>query len=145
EFEYRVHFPDPGIYWYHPHVREDVQQALGLVGSIVVRPTAADYYAPVDREESLVLSDVLMNEYGVFPFGAGAPTHALMGRFGNTFLVNGEQNYRLHVQAGSVVRFYLTNASSVRPYNLSFGSAPMKLVAADAGRFEREAWVQNVT
>jgi FtsP/CotA-like multicopper oxidase with cupredoxin domain len=25
-FTYRVHFPDAGIYWYHPHVREDTQQ-----------------------------------------------------------------------------------------------------------------------
>ena len=29
-FVYRVHFPDAGIYWYHPHVREDIEQAMGL-------------------------------------------------------------------------------------------------------------------
>ncbi len=28
-FEYRVHFRDAGIYWYHPHHREDVLQDLG--------------------------------------------------------------------------------------------------------------------
>ena len=22
-FTYRVRFPDPGVYWYHPHIRED--------------------------------------------------------------------------------------------------------------------------
>src|SRR5258708_282710 len=27
-FLYRVHFPDAGIYWYHPHVREDIEQNL---------------------------------------------------------------------------------------------------------------------
>ena len=33
-FLYRVHFPDAGVYWYHPHVREDMQQNLGLAGAI---------------------------------------------------------------------------------------------------------------
>src|SRR5690348_11400354 len=28
-FVYSVHFPDAGLYWYHPHVREDVEQAMG--------------------------------------------------------------------------------------------------------------------
>ena len=32
----RVHFPDAGIYWYHPHVREDIEQAMGLFGNMLV-------------------------------------------------------------------------------------------------------------
>ena len=35
-FTYRVHFPDAGIYWYHPHVREDIEQAMGLFGNMLV-------------------------------------------------------------------------------------------------------------
>jgi FtsP/CotA-like multicopper oxidase with cupredoxin domain len=38
-FRYVVTFPDAGIYWYHPHVREDSQQDLGLVRQ-PVRPIA---------------------------------------------------------------------------------------------------------
>ena len=30
-FQYRIHFPDAGLYWYHPHHREDVQQGPGAV------------------------------------------------------------------------------------------------------------------
>jgi FtsP/CotA-like multicopper oxidase with cupredoxin domain len=67
-----------------------------------------------------------------------------MGRFGNVFLVNGEPKYRLAVERGEVVRFYLTNASSTRTLNLSFPGARMKLVAADAGPFEHETWVESV-
>ena len=37
-FTYHLRFPDAGIYWYHPHVREDIQQELGLYGNIVVLP-----------------------------------------------------------------------------------------------------------
>ncbi|HEU5050397.1 MAG TPA: multicopper oxidase domain-containing protein, partial [Gemmatimonadales bacterium] len=36
-FTYELVFPDAGIYWYHPHVREDIQQELGLYGNILVR------------------------------------------------------------------------------------------------------------
>src|SRR5581483_8170078 len=36
-FTYHLRFPDAGVYWYHPHVREDIEQNLGLFGNIVVR------------------------------------------------------------------------------------------------------------
>ena len=29
-FTYKIKFPDAGMYWYHPHVREDYAQELGL-------------------------------------------------------------------------------------------------------------------
>ena len=44
-FEYRVHFRDAGIYWYHPHHREDVLQDLGLYGNLLVRSRDPDYFA----------------------------------------------------------------------------------------------------
>ena len=40
EFVYRVHAPDAGLFWYHPHHREDVAQDLGLAGNIMVRDRA---------------------------------------------------------------------------------------------------------
>ncbi len=140
EFSYRVRFPDAGIYWYHPHVREDVQQDLGLYGNILVRTE----YGPANREAVLLLDDLLVGDSGLIAFGKDSPTHALMGRFGNVFLVNGEPGYRLAVRRGEVVRFYLTNASNTRTLNLSFPGARMKVVAADAGPFERAAWVSSV-
>ena len=44
------HFPDPGVYWYHPHIREDYGQEMGLYGNIVVAPAEPDYWSPVHRE-----------------------------------------------------------------------------------------------
>src|SRR4051794_29094511 len=29
-YRYRLQFPDPGVYWYHPHIREDYGQEMGL-------------------------------------------------------------------------------------------------------------------
>ena len=143
-FVYTLTFPDAGIYWYHPHVREELQQDLGLYGNILVAPSDPDYYGPANREETLVLDDFLLDEAGPFPYGQDAPTHALMGRFGNVFLVNGEPDLQLRVDRGDVVRFHLTNVSSARMYNISFGGARMKVIGSDVGKFEHEAWVTSV-
>jgi FtsP/CotA-like multicopper oxidase with cupredoxin domain len=143
-FTYHLRFPDAGIYWYHPHVREDVQQDLGLYGNIMVRSARPDYFSPANREEVLMLDDLLMGDDGMVPFGASTTTHALMGRFGNVMLVNGEPRYALSVGRGEVVRFFLTNVSNTRTFNLSFPGARMKVVAGDVGNYEREQWVESV-
>src|SRR5262249_49191965 len=61
-FSYTLRFPDAGVFWYHPHAREDLQQGLGLYGSIVVRPSDPRYYSPVNHEETLMLSDALVDD-----------------------------------------------------------------------------------
>jgi FtsP/CotA-like multicopper oxidase with cupredoxin domain len=144
EFTYRVRFPDAGMYWYHPHVREDVQQELGLYGNLRVRSSEGDEYGPANREAALMLDDLLIGDEGMVPLGAESPTHALMGRFGNTLLVNGEPKYHLAVKRGEVVRFFFTNTANTRTFNLSFPGARMKLIASDAGRYQRETWVESV-
>jgi FtsP/CotA-like multicopper oxidase with cupredoxin domain len=143
-FTYRLRFPDSGIYWYHPHVREDTQQELGLYGNLLVRQPGGDEYGPANREAVLMLDDLLISDAGMVPLGRDTPTHALMGRFGNILLVNGEPGYRLRVNRGEVVRFFLTNAANARTWNLSFPGARMKLVASDVGTYERENWVESV-
>jgi FtsP/CotA-like multicopper oxidase with cupredoxin domain len=145
-FDYEVHFPDPGLYWYHPHHREDVLQDLGLYGNLLVQSRDPGYFAPANREEVLMLDDLLVAESGLVGYGSDSPTHALMGRFGNVLLVNGEPQWTSSVNRGDVVRLFLTNVSSTRVFNLSFtGAARMKVVASDLSRYAREVWVDNVT
>ncbi len=144
DFTYTVHFPDAGVYWYHPHVREDIEQAMGLFGNMIVDSPEPDYYSPVNRELSLVLNDLLINADSLIPFGKESATYALMGRVGNILTVNGEPNYKLTARKGEVVRFFFTNVSSSRTYNLSLGGVPMKVVASDESRFEREERVPSV-
>ena len=144
EFTYHLRFPDAGIYWYHPHVREDVQQELGLYGNLMVRPDSGALYGAADREAVLMLDDILVGDDGLVPLGLESPTHALMGRFGNVLLVNGEPSYDLSVRKGEVVRFYLTNTSNTRVFNLSLPGARMKVVGSDVGPYAREAWVESV-
>jgi FtsP/CotA-like multicopper oxidase with cupredoxin domain len=151
-FRYRIHFPDAGIYWYHPHHREDVQQELGLAGNLLVEPVAEDYYNPVSREEVVMLDDILLGDDDIVPFGDLSANYMLMGRFGNVLLANGEPEYGLEVDAGEVVRFFFTNASNTRTFNLSLRSTadpdapplPIKIVGSDVGRLERETMVESV-
>jgi FtsP/CotA-like multicopper oxidase with cupredoxin domain len=143
-FEYTIHFPDAGLFWYHPHHREDIQQDLGLYGNLLVRSGDPDYLSPVNREEVLMLDDLLLGEEGLVPYGASSSNYMLMGRFGNVLLVNGEPSYSLKVKQGEVVRFYLTNVSNTRPLNLSLGDATMKVVASDLGKYERESMVESI-
>ena len=119
-FVYEVHFPDAGLYWYHPHMREDIQQDLGLYGNMMVDPGDDTYYSPVNREAVLILDDILLDDSGLIPWGEQAATHSLMGRFGNVLLVNGQPDYQLKVERGEVVRFYLTNVANSRTFKRSF-------------------------
>ena len=143
-FTYRVRFPDEGLYWYHPHLREDYAQDMGLYGNIVVAPAQPDYWPPVDREVVLAIDDVLLEDGQLAGFDRSGPDHVAMGRFGNVLLANGQPNWSLRVARNEVVRFYMTNTANTRVFNLALGGARMKLVGGDSGRFEREAFVDEV-
>jgi FtsP/CotA-like multicopper oxidase with cupredoxin domain len=143
-FTYRIDFPDPGVYWYHPHIRQDYGQEMGLYGNILVQPADADYWPPVHREIPVTLDDVLVEDESIAPFDRSETTYSAMGRFGNVFLIDGETDLQLDAKRGEVVRFYLTNTANTRVFNVAFAGAPMKLVGADSGRYEHERFVESV-
>ncbi len=145
-FTYTLSFPDAGMYWYHPHVREDLAQDLGLYGNYLVTPEEVGYWSPVNQEIPLFVDDILIEDGEIVPHGTEDANFALMGRYGNVMLVNGETDYTLNVQPGEVVRFFVTNAANVRPFRIAFaGGAKMKLVGSDASAYERETWQDSVT
>jgi FtsP/CotA-like multicopper oxidase with cupredoxin domain len=143
-FTYRIEFPDPGVYWYHPHIREDYGQEMGLYGNILVVPADPDYWPPAHRELLLTLDDVLIEDGKIAPFGRGETTYAAMGRFGNVMLVAGETDLSLSAQVDEVVRFYLTNTANTRVFNVQLPGGRMKRVGGDSGRYEREEFVDSV-
>lgn len=143
-FTYRLSFPDPGVYWYHPHIREDYGQEMGLYGNIIVVPSDPDYWPAAHREMTVTLDDILLEDGGVAPFSRSEPSYVAMGRFGNVFLINGEESFSLATRKGEVVRFYLTNTANTRVFNVAFRGAQMKLVGGDSGRVEREELVDSV-
>lgn len=141
-FEYKLDFPDAGIYWYHPHVREDYSQEAGLYGVFIVEPSNPNVLNPVHREIPLVLDDVLIDPKQ--PFSKDKATHTLMGRFGNVNLVNGVVNPTLAVTKGETVRFYVLNTSNTRVFAFAIPNTKLKVVGGDNGLYESEFWSEKV-
>jgi FtsP/CotA-like multicopper oxidase with cupredoxin domain len=144
EFTYRIRFADPGLYWYHPHIREDYTQEMGLYGNIVVVPAEPGYWPPASRDVLLTLDDLLLEDGKIAPFSPVETTYTAMGRFGNVLLVRGEPDLSLTAAAGEVVRLWLTNTANTRVFNVALPGARMKLVGGDSGRVEHEEFVSQV-
>jgi FtsP/CotA-like multicopper oxidase with cupredoxin domain len=109
-----------------------------------VDPSEPGYWSVVNREVPLVIDDILIDNDKIATFYTDLTNFALLGRFGNEHLVNGEKDYVLDVQAGEVIRFFITNVANVRTYNLSIPGAKLKLVGADLGKYEREEFVDSL-
>jgi FtsP/CotA-like multicopper oxidase with cupredoxin domain len=143
-FSCRVAFPDPGVYWYHPHIREDYAQEMGLYGNVIVEPADRDYWGPAHRELCITLDDVLLEDGRIAPFSRLQTNYSAMGRFGDTLLIAGEPELGLTAKRGEVVRIYLTNTANTRVFKVALPGARMKLVGGDSGRVEREELVEDV-
>lgn len=136
-FSYELEFPDTGVYWYHPHVREDYQQELGLYGNFIVEEEG--YWNEADQEEYLIVDDIL--EDGEFT--REFVSNTLMGRFGDKLLINDQADYQLTVNQGEIIRAFITNVANTRTFELEFEGAEMKLVGGDLGRIEQEAMIEH--
>jgi FtsP/CotA-like multicopper oxidase with cupredoxin domain len=143
-FTYKVQFPDAGFYWYHPHIREDFGLEMGLYGTIIVEPSDASYWPAADRQLSITLDDLLVEDGHIAPFHRSGPNYTAMGRFGNVMLINGETTFLGEAAVGEVVRLYLVNTANTRIFNFALPGARMKLVGGDSGRYEQDAFVDEV-
>jgi FtsP/CotA-like multicopper oxidase with cupredoxin domain len=143
-FTYKIQFPDPGLYWYHPHIREDFAQEMGLYAPILVEPSNPSYWPAVDRQLTITLDDVLIEEGRMVPFSRSGSTFTAMGRFGNVMLINGETRFSGEAALGEIVRLYLVNTANTRIFNFALRGNRMKLIGGDSGRYEHERFVEDV-
>lgn len=142
-YTYTLTFPDAGVYWYHPHVRDDRTQELGAYGAFLVKPAREEYWSPANKEEVLFLDDILI-ENGAIDADTKTDSRLLMGRYGGTMLTNGSEQYVLNAQKGAVVRLYLINAANARPFNFSIEGTRLKLIGGDNGAYEQDSWQDSV-
>jgi suppressor of ftsI len=142
-FTYDLSFPDHGLYWYHPHMREDMTQELGLYGTYLVTPKTLIEDKP-KREELLVLDDILSTKEGLPAFDVKHTSFALMGRYGNQMLINNQRDWGLQATVGEVIRFYLVNVANARPFRVGFTNAKIKVVGADNGFYEQEFFTDSI-
>lgn len=141
-YEQVIRFPDTGIYWYHPHTRDDFEQELGEYGTFLVYdPDKKPVY---DTESVIVLDDILIEDGKIAPFESASSNYTLMGRFGNTMFVNGETDFSLTMKQGEVKRLYLVNTANTRPFDFSIPGVKMKLVGSDMSKYEKETFIDHV-
>lgn len=142
-FNYKINFPDVGVFWYHPHVREDYSQDMGLYGNYIVKSNDNKFSYPINQYVPLILDDILLEKSNI-EFFKNYTNYAAMGRYGNIMLINNNPNFSMEANEGDIVRFYLTNTANTRTFNIKIPDAKIKLIASDASNFEKETWVDNI-
>jgi FtsP/CotA-like multicopper oxidase with cupredoxin domain len=128
-FTYEFTLKDAGLFWFHPHMRSDMQVQKGLYGALRVRATNEP---AADVERLLVLDDIKLDKDGKIT--EYLDDHSLMmGREGNTLLVNGIANARVKVEPGGLVRLRIVNVANGRFFNLRIPGTKLRVVGTDGG------------
>ncbi|WP_029603315.1 multicopper oxidase family protein [Kocuria rhizophila] len=144
-FDYDFSLPDdhpPGTYWYHPHRHGHVadQLAAGLYGAIVVEDPDP---VPVARERVLVVSDLTLDDSG--NLAEVSPPQRMMGREGETVLVNGQVRPRAGAAPGERELWRVVNACPVRYLRLTLDGQTLRLLGRDVGRLPEPVELTEVT
>jgi FtsP/CotA-like multicopper oxidase with cupredoxin domain len=129
EFTYDFVATDAGTFWYHPHVRADVQVERGLHGLLVV---SGGTDVPVDADREFVLDDVKVESDGSLSSATDA-LDVMLGRQGNVLLVNGRVRPEIAVKAGGRERWRFVNVANGRYFNLRLGADKFLVVGWDGG------------
>ncbi|MEF3120401.1 multicopper oxidase family protein [Kocuria flava] len=144
-FDYEFVLPDdhpPGTYWYHPHRHGHVadQLAAGLYGAIVVEDPDP---VPVARERVLVVSDLTLDGSG--NLAEVSPPQRMMGREGETVLVNGQVRPRAGAAPGERELWRVVNACPSRYLRLTLDGQTLRLLGRDVGRLPEPVELTEVT
>ena len=143
DFTYRFKVPDAGSYWYHPHVRTDVQVEKGLYGPIVVFDPKDPTY---DAERFLVLDDVRLESNGkISP--VSSMDGMMGGRFGNVLLTNGQpvKLARATAKQGTVERWRIVNTANARTMIVGVDGASFRVIGTDGGLIPEPYLADRVT
>ncbi len=130
-FTYRFKVPDAGSYWYHPHMRTDVQVEKGLYGPIVVFDPKDPAY---DAERYLLLDDVRIEaSRKISP--VSSMDGMMGGRFGNVLLTNGRpsKDVTATVEQGAVERWRIVNTANARTMDIGIDGASFRVIGTDGG------------
>ncbi len=145
---YSYDIPDDhrsGLFWYHPHHHGSVarQVAAGLSGAIIVDDeldAQPDFEASTERTWILTDPPIGSDEQVL----QADPMEQMFGRQGDVVLVNGMDQPRLDLTAGTVERWRIVNASSSRYYDLALDDHEMYIYGSDGGRLAEPLKVDHV-
>lgn len=128
-FVYEFTPPDPGTYWYHPHVRAHAQVERGLHGMLIVHEKDA---VQVDQERAFVLDDIYMNSDGTPASSEMSWMESVMGRLGNVIVVNGSlDSLEGEIRENAVERWRLVNTANARTLQVTIEGARWRVIGVD--------------
>ena len=130
-YDYEFVAIDPGLYWYHPHVRGDVQVEAGLYGPIRVR-TPLDEAIDVANNRVFVLDDIKLASSGKLATYTDN-LDLMLGRQGNVVLVNGRLQPTIQAAAGSRERWRFVNTANGRYFQLELPGHTFRVIGWDGG------------
>ena len=144
-FDYEYVLPGdhpPGTYWYHPHRHGHVadQLAAGLYGAIVVEDPDP---VPVARDRVLVVSDITLDDSG--NLAEVSPPQRMMGREGETVLVNGQVRPQATAAPGERELWRVVNACPSRYLRLTLDGQTVRLLGRDIGRLPEPVELTEMT
>ena len=90
---YRLRFPDAA---FTGTVRTSAKTSAwrwALYGTIVVEPADPSYWPAADRQLTLTVDDLLVEDGHIAPFRRSGPDVVAMGRYGNVMLINGDTEF----------------------------------------------------
>ena len=117
---------------------------MGLYGAIIVTPSDPSYWPPADRELTITLDDLLIEDGQIAPFFGPVRTTRRWADSATSFSSTVKPTFSGKAAVGEVVRLHLINTANTRIFNVSVRGARMKLVGGDSGRYERETFVDDV-
>ena len=130
-FTYDFVLPDAGTYWFHPHAATIEQIDRGLYGAIVVTESAPPKFT---TERVLVLDDIRLDAASQIAPYAYSGHDVMMGRLGNTLLINGQiEPVRGVAPLRSIERWRVISSSTARVFELSVEGAGWRVIASDGG------------
>jgi FtsP/CotA-like multicopper oxidase with cupredoxin domain len=136
-FDIRFTPKDAGTFWYRPLVPQFAaeQTERGLHGLFLVEDERP---LPFDRDLALIVDDILLDADGQIGAGFGAVREtALVGRLGNTLLVNGREGPEsLRVRPGSRLRLRVLNAANARSFVFKSEGLKLAVLAVDGQPIE---------
>lgn len=144
-FTYEIEVPDAGVFWYHPHVRTDVQKELGLYGALIVEPPK-EPTETYPEEDVLMLDDIRLMDGDVPHMYEETVTFADSGRWGNQVFVNGSGTAeQVEIPPHQRHRLHLVNPSNARTWRLSFlGFESVEKIGTGASYLEQPREIDSL-
>ena len=141
-FRYEFLLHHAGTFWFHPHVRSNVEVERGLYGALIVRDPREDSALGLpEREHVFIVDDLLTEPDGQIrePFIGTREDIALEllnGREGNLRLLNGFFEPVVTMEKGVPHRIRVINAANARFMRLSVPDHFFWRIGGDQGLLE---------